>query len=90
MNEHKLLNKLNLKIEELEKKRSQEREGSIAWEMLGARILELREAYIDVCDWAIDERIGNMTLACDSFMNEPENKKEEEGENAWEELFYQL
>ena len=70
MNEFKLLNKLNVKIEELKKKRSQEKEGSIAWEMLGARILELREAYIDVCDWAIEERIGNITLACDGFMRE--------------------
>ena len=70
MNEKLLIEKLEEKIRYYEARREKTEIGTYMWEMLGIRIMEVREAICDVCDWAIDEHIKEMEKKFEEFMKE--------------------
>lgn len=68
MNEKLLIEKLEEKIKNYEERRKKTEIGTYMWEMLGIRIMEIREVICDVCDWAIDEHIKELEKKFEEFM----------------------
>lgn len=54
----KLVDKIQDRIESIEKKRKELDPFSVEWTEKGIMACELRDVICDICDWAIEEIVG--------------------------------